>query len=695
MRVLRNQAQVLMNFLHPISKDQNLLEILENRARSNAGEVLYTFLNDGEEEALTLTYDQLLQKTLQIASRLHSFNARKDRALLLYPPGLDYIAAFFGCLYAEVIAVPAYPPDPYRLSRTLPRLLSIIQDSNARFVLTTRAIQAMAPLIFEQAPELEKLTWIATDEIAEDPDPKSLPPRPVISPNSLAFLQYTSGSTGQPQEVMLTHGNLLHNLHQIEEKFAHPSKARGVIWLPPYHDMGLIGGILQPLFAEIPTVLMSPLHFLQKPFRWLKAISDYRGTTSGGPNFAYELCLRKITPEQRKELDLSSWCLAFTGAEPIRAETLARFYEGFGSCGFRREAFYPCYGLAEATLMVSGGERAQIPPTLSLSKEGLKQHQIRPSKSDEDQEIFVSCGTAVSDLNVKIIHPDTLTPCLPDEVGEIWICGPSIAQGYWEKHDLTVSVFQAKPGGVFENENLSYLRTGDLGFLQNGELFITGRLKDVLIIRGQNHYPQDLEATIEKVDGNLRPGCGAAFSITGSEGEEAVIVHEIDPVPQDEANAQSLLQSIHQAILKAHELEPAALVLIPKGAIAKTSSGKISRHLCREEYLEGKLPILFQWKKKARPGRIAFSPVDSTPPSSQKSRDEIASWLTSQISLITGLNPEEIDPHRSLIDYGLDSKDAINLSGDLENFLGEHFPPTLLWKYPTLDALAEALVQKK
>ncbi|RKI25934.1 fatty acyl-AMP ligase, partial [Corallococcus sp. AB004] len=499
-----------------------LLKLAQN---PSARAPLYTFLGDDGEETVWSASD-LDVRARRIASALRERGAQGERVLLLYPPGLDYIAGFFGCLYAGAVAVPAYPPDPMRLERTLPRLRAIIQDARASVVLTTSGILGLSDFVFEQAPDFRALHWMATDELPEGGERDWVAPEG-LGAESLAFLQYTSGSTGTPKGVMLTHGNLLHNLSLIHGAFGARADSVGVIWLPPYHDMGLIGGILEPLYGGFPVTLMSPMAFLKRPMAWLEAVSRYGGSISGGPNFAFDLCVRKSTPEQRRALDLSRWEVAFCGAEPIRPETLERFVEAFGPSGFRREAFFPCYGLAEGTLIVSGGEKSAPPVSVTISGEGLERHRAEEVGAVEPgARTLVGCGQTLAEQRIAIVDPETLERRGPGEVGEIWVSGPSVAQGYWGREEATRETFQAR---IARENGGPYLRTGDLGFLRpEGELYVTGRRKDLIILRGRNHYPQDLEATVEGAHPALRPGGGAVFSVEVGGEERAVVVQEID-----------------------------------------------------------------------------------------------------------------------------------------------------------------------
>jgi acyl-CoA synthetase (AMP-forming)/AMP-acid ligase II len=568
-----------------------LVEILRRRVIHQPDRLAYTFLLDGETQEAHLTYVDLDQKARAIGARLQSLGAYGERALLLYPPGLEFIAGFFGCLYAGVVAVPVYPPHPVRLDRTLPRFLAIARDAQAVAMLTSSELLPVAASLWEQAPDLQALHWLATDTIGGNVADEWQPP--ALSSSSLVLFQYTSGSTAAPRGVMLTHGNLLHNLELVRCAFQVGPDSIGVSWLPMYHDMGLTG-FLEPLYINAPTFLMSPVAFLQRPLRWLQAISRTRATTSGGPPFAYDLCVRKITPEQRATLDLSSWNVAFTGAEPIRAETLERFAATFAPCGFRREAFYPCYGLAEATLIASGGLKSAPPIVFTVQSAALERNQVVAAPGEDTAaRTLLGCGQSLGDQKIAIVDPESLTRCSSDEVGEIWIAGPSVAQGYWGQPEDTEHTFHTYLADTGEGP---FLRTGDLGFLKDGELFVTGRLKDLIIIDGYNHYPQDIELTVEQSYPALRPGCCAAFSIDVAGQERLVIVAEVErrylPRRVESLDTKEIVQAIRRAVAEHHELSVYTVSLLKPGAISKTSSGKIQRHVCRANFLTGSLDVI-------------------------------------------------------------------------------------------------------
>lgn len=547
-----------------------LIDVLRWRALHEPELQAYTFLADGEQEELCLTYKELDRHARRIATFFHSIGAHRKPVLLMFPSGLEFIAAFFGCLYAGSIAVTAYPPRP---NRSLERFAVIARNSGAKVVITQESIRSRMESSVAEMGGGKDLRWITLDNIDDGSEEDWTPPD--VDHRSLAFLQYTSGSTARPKGTMISHGNIMHNSRMISDAFQHTTSTVAVGWLPMTHDMGLIGYVLQPLYVGFRCILMSPEHFLVKPVRWLRAISRYKATTSGGPDFAYDYCSRKIKPELRGDLDLSSWDLAFTGAEHIRPDTIGRFSTAFEQCGFRREAFYPCYGLAESTLMVTGGAKSAQP--------------VQLSRNNEKDLALIGCGRPWLDQKVIIVDPDTCRRCSDNHVGEIWISGSSVAQGYWRQSQKSDEIFHCY---LQDTEDGPYLRSGDLGFIQDGELFISGRLKDIIIIGGTNHFPIDIEITVENCHQALRTNCVAAVSIESDGAERLVIVAEIDrhflTTGEDQA-IENVTAAIRQAVSQNHDLATQAICLIRQSTIAKTSSGKIQRHVCRKQYLSGEL----------------------------------------------------------------------------------------------------------
>jgi len=576
--------------MQPFTNHQTIHALLQWRATHQADTTAFTFLVDGEATIQQLTYAQLDTQARAVGAQLQQVAAPGSRILLLYPPGLEFIAAFFGCLYAGMIATPAYPPHGRRPS---PRLAAIAKRAQPALALTTTGLVQKVTTQFAQDPETAQLPIISSDLLVAAP---AVTWQPQFSPDldAVAFLQFTSGSTGDAKGVMISHGNIMHNQRVITAAFQTSAESVGVCWLPLFHDMGLIGNVFQPLYIGATMVLMPPLAFLQKPVRWLQAISKYRATTIAAPNFGYELCVQMVKPEQCAELDLRSCVLAGSGAEPVRASTLARFQERFAPYGFSPQAFYPCYGLAEATLFVSGGQLGTAPVVLPVNKTLLTtEHRV---ELQADGQPMVGCGQAWLAHEIAIVDPDSCNRLSEGQIGEIWVRGPSVALGYWEQPTATAETFN---GYLAESGEGPFMRTGDLGFLHQGELFVTGRRKELIIIRGQNHYPQDIEQTVEQAHAALQPGSGAAFAVEVGAEERLVIVHEVRRSHRNTINLAEVLAEVRQAIAQEHQLQLHDLVLLETGGLPKTSSGKIQRRACHSSYLAGTLNILGQQEVKS------------------------------------------------------------------------------------------------
>lgn len=573
---------------------RSLVDLLTTHATNQPDRTAYRYLATGDVdgEIEEISYARLATRSRAVAAWLQERGLAGSRAMLLYPPGPEFVCAYLGCLSAGVVAVPGVPPQGRSQNhRALTRTKRLMADADAKVILGGREVIAALATMAEQLPELDGITRLVTEDI---PDETAASWRePDLTPDSVAFLQYTSGSTSAPRGVVVTHGNLLDNERVIAERMGHTADVLDahdhelfVSWLPVYHDMGLIGPVLNTLYLGATTTLFSPLHFLQRPDRWLTAIHRYRPHTSGAPNFAYELALRHARPELLDGLDLSGWKVAFNGAEPVRAATLRRFAETFAPTGFRPEALYPCYGLAEATLMVSGG-LVGTPPVLLETDTGT------------GDGAAVSCGRPADGWTVAIADPERQQERPEGEVGEIWLAGASVAKGYWRNTLATRESFRATLPG----HEGRFLRTGDLGFLRGGELFVTGRLKDLMVVDGRNHYPQDLELSAELAHPALRPGCTAAFSVEspsgsaaeggagdGVEGEQPVLVAEV--AAESAGESAKIIDLIRGAIGDAHGLPVRDVVLVHPGTIPKTSSGKIQRRATRTAYLDGTLSVV-------------------------------------------------------------------------------------------------------
>ena len=661
------------------------IDVLRYQSLNKPANLAYTFI-DGQEERETLTFSRLDHRSRAVAARLQSVATVGERALLLYPPGLEYIIAFMGCIYAGVIPVPAYPPQSSQMKRHLPRLQSIFTDAQPCVILTTSSLLANCELAFPKTAGASPKHWLVTDTITDDCANDWV--EPVLTPGSPAFLQYTSGSTAFPKGVMITHRNLLHNESLIKKAFEHSADSLVVGWLPLYHDMGLIGNVLQPLYLGIRCVLMSPISFLQDPLQWLSAISRYKATTSGGPNFAYELCVQKTRNEDRLNLDLSSWKVAYNGAERVRHETIERFTHAFEASGFRREAFYPCYGLAEATLIVSGGKVSSPPISKSFSSVSLERDKLAKLASPAERvRTLTGCGQNLQEPGILIVDPESLVECEPGKIGEIWVSGESVAEGYWQKTEQTEAVFRAYTA---DRKKGPFLRTGDLGFIFEGELFISGRLKDLIIIGGHNHYPEDIELTVEKAHCALRPGCGAAFSVDIEEEEKLVIVQEVKRQYR-KANLEEVIFAIRQAVAEEHGLQVHAVVLVRVGSVPKTSSGKIQRHACRSRFLEKRLDVLKdeaidESSSEFKGNLLSRETIMAGDASSCQSRLEL--YLLQEAAHVLKVHPDQLNPKRSLSSLGIDSLMAVQLASQLEVNLQVAVPMAEILGAPTFIDLA-------
>ncbi|HAT8860184.1 TPA: AMP-binding protein [Legionella pneumophila subsp. pneumophila] len=567
---------------------QSLVDVVRLRALHSPNKKSCTFLNKELEE--TMTYEQLDRHAKAIAATLQAEGAKPgDRVLLLFAPGLPLIQAFLGCLYAGCIAVPIYPPAQEKL---LDKAQRIVTNSKPIIVLMIADhIKKFTADELNTNPKFLKIPAIALDSIELNRSSSWQPTS--IKSNDIAFLQYTSGSTMHPKGVMVSHHNLLDNLNKIFTSFHMNDETIIFSWLPPHHDMGLIGCILTPIYGGIQAIMMSPFSFLQNPLSWLKHITKYRATISGSPNFAYDYCVKRIREEKKEGLDLSSWVTAFNGAEPVRAETMEHFYQAFKEFGFRKEAFYPCYGLAEATLLVTGGTPGSPYKTLTLAKEQFQDHRVHFDDDNSPGSYkLVSSGNPIQ--AVKIIDPDTLIPCDFDQVGEIWVQSNSVAKGYWNQPEETKHAFAGKIKD--DKRSAIYLRTGDLGFLHENELYVTGRIKDLIIIYGKNHYPQDIEFSLMHSPLHHVLGKCAAFVIQEEHEYKLTVMCEVKNRFMDDVAQDNLFNEIFELVYENHQLEVHTIVLIPLKAMPHTTSGKIRRNFCRKHLLDKTLPIVATWQ---------------------------------------------------------------------------------------------------
>lgn len=572
-----------------------LLDLLQQRAAAYQDKVAFSFSYNGDDEDRTeLTYQELDRRARAIASTLQQQGAAGERVLVMCRPGLDPIAGFFGCIYAGAVAVPVH-------ERLAPRLSLVVPDAHARFVVATSETQAKIKSAIDELAEGRDLRWILSDAVDAPSDGWVAPQ---LDPDAIAMIQYTSGSTTAPKGVALTHRNLLHNMESSRQVWDGDDTAVSMFWLPSHHDMGLIGGILSMLHVGCTTHLMSPSSFVKRPMGWLEAVSRHRATFTAAPNFAYDRCVEESTAEQRAALDLSSLVTAMNGAEPVQATTLEKFAEAFAPAGFRREALCPVYGLAEATLLVSGGSESALPVVAHIDRTELRADRVVDVEPEHPAAVaLVSCGRPRGGQEVVIVDPVTHLPCGPDQVGEIWIAGPSVGWGYWARPDETAQTFSA----TLPDTTGVFLRTGDLGFLRSGELYITGRCKDLVVIRGGNYYPNDIERTVQACHPVLVSGRGAVFAFTPGLGavEQLVVVQEVDRDRDPAVDLAEVADSIRAAVTERYGIEPNSVNLVEHLSIPTTSSGKIQRGLSRRQFLDGEVAPVAHWSAPSAPDDLA------------------------------------------------------------------------------------------
>jgi len=650
--------------------------ILQYRALHTPDETAYIFLKDGEDDEERITYAQLYQSALSIAGELLSAGQQGSLALMLFSPGLEFVKSLYGCFYAGVIAVPAYPP---RKNRSLDRIKTLVVDSGAGIVLTTSDIYQSFERSFSDLEELKQMKWVCIDqpnEVTAGLSSEILLPEPT----DLALLQYTSGSTGQPKGVMVTQQNIIRNLEFIRQSFSLSRKSVSVCWLPSFHDMGLIDGVIGPLYSGYPGVLIPPVAFIQRPVRWLKAITKYKGTHAGGPNFAFDHCVEGVSEEEKAGLDLSALDTLYCGAEPIRKQTFERFVETYSGFGFTPSMLYPCYGMAETTLIISGPEAGRGSAYLSVSGNELEQNRVvTVSGKDPDARYLVGVGFPWIDTEVKIVNPETMLPCSDDEVGEIWVSGSIVTAGYWKKPLETELTFWAQIKG---DEGSQYLRTGDLGFFHQGELYITGRLKDVIILHGRNYYPQDIEFVAEASHAALRSNASAAFPVEVNDEEKLVIVAEVERSAIRDLDVEEVCDAIRQAVTAEFEQEVYAIQLLRTAAILKTSSGKIQRKACKKGFLDKSLQIVGE--------SVMETQASETMAENQKTDlTALQAWLMAWIHINLKVPFEKIDLSKHISSYGLNSMKAVQLQQDVLDRYGINMPPYLFFDKITVKELCE------
>lgn len=681
-------AELLSPFSPP---DTNFVERLRYWAVASPDKIAFRYL-DGDDVSDSLTFSQLDTQARAIAAKLVSMGYSGQRAVMLYPPGLDFIRAFFGCHYAGVIPVPAYPP---RRNRNMGRINSISKNCGASVALTVESVFDKSKGRMEDAPDLRRIPWFDTSDVAPVLANDWVPPK--IASEDLGLIQYTSGSTGSPKGVMLTHRNLMANCHMISVSFGLENSSRACTWLPAYHDMGLVGGILNPLFCGVTQNMMSPVSFLTYPIRWLKAISKHRVEITGGPNFAYAWCAAKIKESQCKGLDLSTWKVAFNGAEPVRSDVMDMFTERFAPYGFRHEAFYPCYGMAETTLLVTGGDPKKRPVIRSFEKNELVQHKVVPcDPADKNAKLLVGCGQVCEGQDVRIVNPETLKPLDDSTIGEILINSPSSGMGYWNRADESKATFNAR---ISPDNGKSYVRSGDLGFMHDGELFVTGRLKDMIIVRGVNRYPQDIEMTVEQCHPWTRSGGAAAFAVNRWDREHLVVVCEVER-GRKSRDFDDVIAKIRTAISREHDLPPDAIVLVRAHSVPKTSSGKVQRHACKNSFNNNELLVIAEWVAwKETSAKPAAAAVPAPAPSASASDDvgdlnpTVVQAVMDVVRSVGENRAKDLTVESNIVNLGLDSMERLDIAHTLEEMFGGRIPEDVLQDVETIGEVASAIEQ--
>lgn len=669
---------------------QTILDVLHLQAEENGRSPIYTFLQNGESEQDSWTFATLKKRVQAVAAFLQPYQVVGERILVCFPPGLDYIAAYLGCLYAGALVVPAHEIEPGSYSKkALPRLEAMIRDAQPIMALTMPHLLENVTQLKDSVPILNQVQWVALPQ--QLPDGRALKPASAL-PDTPAMLMYTSGSTGTPRGVIISHANIMHNLQAFQGFEQRPCRTI-VSWLPFYHDLGLFLGILHPLYRGVHAVLMAPFDFVKRPLRWLEAMSRYQGTTTGAPNFAYDLCVQSSSPAERAALDLSQWNMALNGAEPIRLETLTNFADAFAKARFAIDAFYPSFGMSDATATVTGPLDNNTPLYFPLSRPHLQQNQaVWVAEDDPDCQTVINCGASIQGQTIRIVDPETHQVCADGSVGEVWLSGPSVGGGYWNRPEESEATFQAR---LAEDDGRTYLRTGDLGFSHEGQLAITGRLKDLIIVRGTNYYPQDIEQTVAEVSPLFRKGCGVVFADDHKHEERVVIVQEV--YSSGEGNFETIIAEVRQVVSTRYGLEIAAILLVEKGAVLKTSSGKLQRNACRRRFQDGKFTPLAAWFAAAKATRSAVNGATSP----NHTQNEVKRWLCERVAELNGVTAVSINPYDTFTSHGLGSTQLVQLVVALEKQFRQPgmdaFPPTLLWEYPTIAEAAthlEAAQQK-
>jgi len=674
-----------------MKKHNTLVEVLHSHTKTKANELLYRYIEDESLEPITLSFLEVDTQARAIANTLLKTCKKGDRALMLYPAGLEFMTAFLGCLYAGVIAVPAYPP---RKNQKISRLKSIIADADASIIMTVHKSAIVGQPLFDKEETLSTLPWFITDR---DPLDSSESIDVNVMPDDIAFLQYTSGSTGEPKGVMVTHKNIMSNMEYMFQCYSADINPVSVSWLPHFHDMGLMGGVLQPLYSGSSITFMAPAYCLQKPIRWLEAITKYKATITGGPNFAYNLCVDNISDDELDGIDLSSLEVAVNGAEPILASTLKRFSEKFERCGFKHRAHYPCYGMAETTLIISGGKREDTAKVLNVNKKQLQAGKIVKDTNVQTSQEMISSGFTWLEHELLLVNPKTFEKVAENEVGEVWARGDSVTQGYWKNPEKTREAFEA----YTIDGSGPYLRTGDLAFYYENEIFICGRNKDLLIIRGKNFYPQDIEGVVSLCSESLSSIGAAVFSVEVDSEEQLVIAQEVKRTEIRKFNKEEVFKRIKEVVFESFELKVYDIVLLKPGQLLKTSSGKVQRGNNKHSYENN----LYQKIGSLRDGSItkekdentlvleSFSYEKFKTLSEDKKTLYVYQLIRYDVATLLGVGASTISADDSLLSIGLDSLDMMRLLSSLEKRYLFKIDIDVLFELSNLGELVHLIVQ--
>ncbi len=635
-----------------------MVSLLLKNAEISGDKALYIFLDDGYTETLRISYKSVVNKAKAVAVELQKNGNKGDHVLLLFPAGVEFIISFYGCFMAGMVAIPAYPP---RRKKVDPRFLSILHDANPSIILATADIHQDLRKANLEGASLEKTHKLSYEEIDMNQSKEWI--NPEVSDKDIVLLQYTSGSTGNPKGILVSHGNMIHNLECIKQSFGFDENMIVVNWLPNFHDMGLIGCLIEPAFVGGSVVVMPPIRFIQKPVNWLKNITRYKGTCAGAPNFAYDYCADKISTEEMADLDLSSLTLLFNGSEPVRKESIDHFYKTFADYGSTTKQFFPCYGMAEAVLIISGGDYKTEPIYYNVDVRSLEEGKVVSASDGNESRQITACGFPWMGMSVAIIDPETKVPSPKGHIGEIWAKGPSVTQGYWNKPEDTKETFQACIVGTDDGP---WMRTGDLGFIHEGQLYVSGRLKDLIIIRGANFFPNDIEHSVENAHEALRKNASAAFSMDIKDQEKLIIIQEIERAYMRDFDEDEIFESIRKAVFADHGIQPDIILLTKMGSIQKTSSGKTQRFAMRAIWKNKELDVLASWEKKEEKENIA-SAIGFRP---EFLREWMINWMAQKLEL----DPGRIDPDKAVSAYGLDSITAVSLERDVNKQFGVEWP---------------------